>query len=172
MSFQVIRSFRITKKYTNLFVLLTVWKNNASRESITSLNDLFVSIWQVLKMKTIMCKCKYCKYKLSIIDHFLVVDSVSCFSHRTILLGCKPVVSTTQMHIRLPHWHSESWQTLPIERPIVCKRSLVRLAMEPNFVYLHKYWGTYDLSPWNLELFNEWQKSAAMQKTKKGLIFL
>lgn len=122
-----------------LFVLLTVWKNNASRESITSLNDLFVSIWQVLKMKTIMCKCKYCKYKLSIIDHFLVVDSVSCFSHRTILLGCKPVVSTTQMHIRLPHWHSESWQTLPIERPIVCKRSLVRLAMEPNFVYLHKY---------------------------------
>lgn len=109
-----------------------------------------------------MGKCKYCKYRLSIIGHFLVIDSAELLFSQDLL------VLTTQMHIRLPHWPLEFWQTLPIERPIVCKRSLVRLAFQPNIVYLHKYWSTYDLSPWNLELGDEWQKSAAVQKDKKG----
>lgn len=51
------------------------------------LNDLCVGMWQVFKMKTIMCTCKY---RLSIIGHFLTMESANCFSHRIFLFGCKP----------------------------------------------------------------------------------
>ena len=64
------------------------------------------------------------------------MESANCFSHRIILPAqdVSLLVTTTKMHIRLPHWRSESWQALPVKRPIVCKRSLVRLTSKPNIV--------------------------------------
>lgn len=122
-----------------------------------------VSIWQVFKIKIIICKCKY-RLSLTIFRWLnMQADSLTGPSSYDISLL---VTSATKMHILLSHWHSEPWQTIPIERPVACKRLL---AFESNIVSLLKYWRTYNVSPWNRELSNE---SQLLCKDNKGVHLL
>lgn len=97
------------------------------------LNDLCVSIWQIFKMKTVMRKCKY---RLSIIDHFLVMESANVSSHRITLLGCQPAGNNNQKAYSITSLTLRILADSSNRKAIVCKRSLVRLALEPNIIYI------------------------------------
>jgi hypothetical protein len=86
------------------------------------------------------------------------MEYLSCFSLRIILLACKSASNNCSQKCTFHHLTGTQNPGFSIERPIVCRRSLIRLAFEHNIVYLLNYWDTYDLSPWNLELSNKEQK--------------
>lgn len=105
-------------------------KNNASHESIIFWMICCVSIYgRLWKWKQLCVNVNTDRKYMSIFWWWNLQAASLTGPSKDVSL---PV--TTKMHIRLLHWHSESWQALPIERPIVCKRSLVRLTFEPNIV--------------------------------------